>query len=378
MKKKIIKKRVIKTVSLVLVTVLSTLILQEWVLCNANNNRERLKGFYLEKNDTIDVVLIGASDVYCDYSAPYAYEKYGFTSYPVASQGLTAQSYLPAIKEAVRTQHPELIVVEINGFLYNEEQLDNEAYVRDFIDNVPLNETKLEYIDEKITDNKAEYFFPIIKYHPRWRQFPKGLKWNLGIMQDYIKGFSPLKGVKNKTEACSISRDELINFRKGERKKRVELEKVCKDELICMLDYCRQENVNVLFTRFPHAVLKHQVRRFRRVGAVEDIVKEYGFPFVNFDFLIDEIGLDTNADFYNNEHLNVYGQIKFTDYFGKYLVNSCAVKKSELDESVKAEWDESVKYYEAYRKLNDEKFEKGEITSLGGDIKTYMEMKKYF
>ena len=46
-----------------------------------DHNNVRIEGFYREEANSLDVLFVGASEVYSDYSPVYAYEKYGFTSY---------------------------------------------------------------------------------------------------------------------------------------------------------------------------------------------------------------------------------------------------------------------------------------------------------
>ena len=50
----------------------------------ADNDSQRLMGFYQEKENSLDVVYIGASDVYNAFSPALAYKEYGYTSYPYA------------------------------------------------------------------------------------------------------------------------------------------------------------------------------------------------------------------------------------------------------------------------------------------------------
>ena len=86
MKKKLYISRGVKLIAFALAVIMSTVLLQTFLLKRIDNNTMRMEAFYLEEKGTVDAVLIGASDVYAGYSAPYAYEKYGLTSYPYATQ----------------------------------------------------------------------------------------------------------------------------------------------------------------------------------------------------------------------------------------------------------------------------------------------------
>ena len=123
MKAKLYITRGIKLLAFALAVISSTYLLQTFLLKRIDNNTMRMEAFYLEEKESIDAVLIGASDVYAGYSAPYAYEKYGYTSYPYATQSSPASIVLPQLKEVIKYQNPKMIIVEINAFLYKDNEL---------------------------------------------------------------------------------------------------------------------------------------------------------------------------------------------------------------------------------------------------------------
>ena len=50
-------------------------------------------------------------------------------------------------------------------------------------------------------------------------------------------------------------------------------------------------------------------------NSVENIAKEQGISFVDYNEKYDEIGLDLSADFFDKTHLNFKGADKFSAYF---------------------------------------------------------------
>lgn len=370
--------RTVKVLTLLLAILLTVAFLQEYVLCHADHNRERIKGFYLEDKDSVDVVLIGASDVYAGFSSAYAYEKFGFTSYPFATQSNIISSYKSQIKTVIEQQHPKLIVVEINGALYSDDkQLEKEANFRNYIDNVPLNNAKVQAVKEYAPENEIEYYLPIIKYHSVWNEFPAGIKWNISIMQDNLRGYNLLKGVKNKAGVYKPD-EKIYNSSLKKNTKRKPLSVKSEHYLRELLDYCRSENItNIVFARFPHAVTYKQIARFKRTNTAGDIIAEYGYDFLNFEKDFDDTGLDTAVDFYNPDHMNVYGQKKFTEHLGGILRDKYGISESELTASQKSEWDKSVEYYEAYFKYSDSVIKNGEPRDIGENSKDMNEINKF-
>jgi len=79
-------------------------------------NVASLQGIYKEKN-TLDVVVIGASEAYANYCAPLAYEEYGYTSYSYGVSGVPGSLYKSMVREVLDNQNPKVIVIEMNGLL---------------------------------------------------------------------------------------------------------------------------------------------------------------------------------------------------------------------------------------------------------------------
>ena len=114
MKAKLYITRAIKISAFILLSALVIGFLQEYVLCHHDANRMRLDAFYIEDKDTIDVAMIGSSEMYSGVSPALLYEKYGVTSFPYATASSTAAAMKTQIKEVERNQSPKLIVIEIN------------------------------------------------------------------------------------------------------------------------------------------------------------------------------------------------------------------------------------------------------------------------
>ena len=171
MKKKLYITRAIKITALLLIVVLFSLVLQSYVLVHYDGNRMRLDGYYLEEKNSLDVVFIGASDIYASFAPGLAYEKFGFTSYSYATASSTAGAAKTMLKEVLRTQNPQKIVIEVNAFLYGFDNDSKISSVRNYIDNVPLNENKIEYLQSgAIPEGEEEYLIELV--NPIWTAQP--------------------------------------------------------------------------------------------------------------------------------------------------------------------------------------------------------------
>ncbi len=360
------RNRVIKIVSLLLAIGVTTWFLQEYMLCNADHNTERIRGFYLEDENSLDVVIVGSSEVYCDYSAALAYEECGFTSYPYSTESNTALNYKAIIEEIKRTQNPQLIVIEINGAIYGDANLVKDVNLRRVSDNMPLNENKIELVEKNATSDKIEYYVPFLKYHSSWDNLNNSFWWSLELIKDQVRGYNYLKGIKNRSviyhPKSKVYRTDEIQSRKMALFNKAD---VAFREFLEYLQGSGFTDDQILFVRFPHVVTTDNVSRYYRGNTVGDIVREYGFSYISFDSDNPDIGIDTSHDFYNQEHMNIYGQQKFTKYFAKYLQEVYKIKPAKLTEKQKEVWDKTIPYYDAYIKYSDQLINKGEDVQVG-------------
>lgn len=368
MKKKLYITRAIRIAALMLSVLACTLLLQNYVLVHYDGNRLRLDGYYLEEKDSLDVVFIGASDCFASFAPGLAYEKFGFTSFSYATASATAGAAKTMIKEVLRTQNPQKIVFEINAYLYGFDNDNKLSSVRNYIDNVPFNENKLEYLQSgavpidpdavnqspmgdyemKVKDELIEYYIPIIKYHSTWNDYPdpSGKYFNQMITQ-HMDGSTKLKGYRTKTTRYKpLAGYPCINNTLANNSKTLALLPKYEQELRDLLDFIKEEGIQdkFIFIRTPHSVDKSTYNRFKRANAAGEIIKSAGFEFINFERDPETLAYPT-SDYYNIDHLNIYGSEKFTTYLGNMLVEKYGVTKTEKTAKQKENWDTAVEYY---------------------------------
>lgn len=370
-------RRTIKIVTLILAVLVTTWFLQEFILCNANHNTERIRGYYLEDKDSLDVIVVGSSEVYCDYSPGLAYQECGFTSYPFATEANTARNYETIIREIERTQDPKLIIVEINGAIYGDVNMDKEVNLRRVVDNIPYNQNKYDLIEKGATSDQIEYYIPFIKYHDSWDNFGNSIGWSISMMQDRLRGYNLLKGIKNRS--LILKPDKKVYPTERIQTRRPLFGKGY-DALIEFLEMLQADGITrdqILFVRFPHVITEDNLTRYNRGNTIGDIVRRYGYDFVSFEPDDPEIGIDVNHDFYNIEHMNIYGQRKFTKYFAKWLQEHYNIGKSDLTEKQQKEWDLASDYYDAYYQYSEDVIESGKDIEIGESYFCMREIKKY-
>lgn len=316
---------------------------------HVDHNTLRIDGFYQEEKDTLDVIFVGASDVFTGYSAGLAYGEYGFTSYPYAVDANNFRLFESQVKEVLRHQHPKYLIIETTGTAGAfTDSLDDEqlAVMRQYTDVMPLSDNKINTINEFVTKDKLTYYVPALAHCGKINNFEDAIV----RCSQKIRGYSYLKGIVSTNSKQEYDRILNVNDDLSTEPLPESGYAVIND----LLDYCKTLDCKILFVRFPHRITNEdEYEKLKQQNEIGRIITERGFDFINLDHAINEIGLDLENDYYSDSHLNVHGQIKNTRHLCKILTEKYDIGISELSQKNKEHWDKSYEYTELFYKYYD-------------------------
>ena len=339
MKKKILIfiSRTLKLMALVLPLACLIHFGQEKLFYYEDYNTRRIEQFYEEEENSLDVVVVGASETFAGFAPGYAYEMYGFTSYLYAQDSNTGSVYKASVKEIMNHQDPQVILVDIYGFLSGEGwEFIDETRVRMFVESIPFSLNKVQTILEHPLEHKISYFVPFVKYHGELATAQQ----RLAKLDEAEKEYPNLKGIITQTVAYQGPADAGF----AADPDTYQLSEGSREWLVDFLEYCRKENLdNIVFVNFPRLLENGNDNSMMvMVKRVEEILNEYAYPLLDLQNRMDEYGLDVNRDFYNMHHLNVYGMMKVTEYLGTKLVGEYGVVPTVQSEENRLKWEECV------------------------------------
>lgn len=282
-------------------------------------------GFYLEPEDSLDVVLIGSSSIYTAFYSPLAYEEQGITSYSLATSTMTAPLYRYAAELAIETQHPDVLVFETWSFCYDVQQ--DETSLRKFLDAMPDCELKRRAIAEIVPEELQDSFRrPFEKYHSSWDRIGELLQVWQDKNQMKSSGYSVTKNF--------ATTPSIIEYRRqaGE----YHISEAGFQYLQILLDYLKEADIDhVLFVRCPEMINYESTDSYTKMI---EMIREAGFDFVNLNAAAEDMKLDRNHDYYNTTHLNIFGAEKFTRFLSGYLVNRYQLAP-EHNEEITKQWE---------------------------------------
>lgn len=275
--------------------------------------KDRFAGFYAEKKDSLDVIMIGSSPVFPYYAAPKLWGETGIAMYPLSTnvQRPAAMRYL--VEEAEKTQSPSLYIFEMRMFTMEEEGLmNNMAYTRGVTDNLRYSPLRVRAIQGLVPEDDEEgrlsYYLDIMKYHTNWKMLALPSEW----ANMFYHNSHPLKGYTFRDEvgpqpmpSCGGDQGVLAMPKKQEAYLR---------ELIA---YLQERGEEALFIVSPYGESLEEQQMFNYMAG---IVEESGYAFLNMNDYYDEIGIIFEEDFADyGSHTNAVGAEKCTDFLGNYL-----------------------------------------------------------
>ena len=303
-------------------------------LDGAWNHTTKISGFYNEPQNEFDIMFFGSSNTYCSFNPLVLYEKTGIKSYVFATQQQPVWASYAYMKEALKSQKPKLMVLDILMFSKDSEYYDDGVNYS-FMDNIPLsfNKAELAFASAPGLDS-VRLLCNFIKYHSRWSELTEeDYKFKRSGLHDYLKGYVLLEDVfadakppqPEIEETSVLSEKTILYFNK-------------------IVELSKKSGIPLLLVKTPSNVTVDDEKLF---NSVKLLAEESGIEYVDFNKNYPEIGLNLSTDFYDKSHLNYMGAEKFTDFFAEYLLSEQNFSECEKkDES----WNSDILKYRDYCK----------------------------
>lgn len=305
--------------------------------------KERFNCFYEQEDDTMDAIFIGASGIDRYWVAPQAYEDTGITVFNFTSSSLPVVTIKYMIKEALKTQDPELLIIDLRT-TYKSPDGIAETFIRRVTDNMKWSENRLDCIDasldylrkadNEIDEDDPSWYFSFLKYHSRWAggittrdlvdPAPSTDYMGYAAHQPNIYKMKDLGDVEPVTDREPLDPDT-------------------EDLIVDLCEYLDTLDQEVLFIETPNAPIYDEEVR---INTAKDLVASMGHEVLDCqdERIYEEMGLDFSTDFYNAGHTNIVGALKFTKWMQEYLIENYDLPDRRGDERYSA-WESSYRSY---------------------------------
>ena len=314
------------------------------------------KAYIGERQNSIDVLLIGNSNLYRGFSPIDCWNAYGISCCDAGKPSQTAKGGYNTLRNAFRYQHPKVVVLETDMLLVNYIDLgmkmiftpEPDAPKPSIYDGIKKIDEKFdsfypkliktgfnEFFDKTDTafETEINYYFPLLKYHDRWNSLQKNDFRDMNAVWHFAdKGF--VRSAVEKPYAGSLEY-MTANAKNSDAVKGSNLKYLDK-----MTEFCKENQIKFILLSLPSAkswsVSKH--------NALADFAAANKLDYIDLNLTEMNTGLNWLTDTYDGgTHLNIYGAKKATAAFGEYLNKNLQLPDHRND-SAYAQWAEDVKH----------------------------------
>lgn len=307
-----------------------------YLLRSDHYDRRSIASFYAEPKDSLDVVYIGGSSCLAYWAPMEAWHAFGFTSYDFGASSIPPQTVQYCVIEALKTQNPEVVVIDLRPFEYGSEKDENgevfmyrEPNIRLISDGFKYSWNRFKLIQNSVPRGTSTlpYHFDIAKYHTNVEALGDGSYWRYSTYRQgtFRKGFRTTERFK------PIEREDYSTL--AEKMPLAPTQQALLEEL---LDYVEKQQLQVLFVVPPYAMEKEHQMKF---NTMREMIEARGHGYLNWNEHFEETGLDVDADYYDPSHVNVFGAEKYTLAFGEYLVANYGLQDKRGQEAYWS-WDD--------------------------------------
>lgn len=350
-------KDILKWLILIIIFIIVTFLffkIVTYMMKPASVDLNNIAGFYGEKKESLDMVYIGGSACFVYWEPLRAFEKEGIASYNYAANTIQVELYKTMVTEILKTQKPKLIILDARALQYRENDKPPEEVVyRNVLTGMPASLNKFEFIHNNVKrylgeeEKVEEYYFDIMKFHrdTKGMTIDNQIKMAFGNYENNIKGFYFVPKVEKMPENKKYDTTEKISVDE-------ETEKI----LIDLLEHLKTTDCNYLFVVSPYIEQEEHKKVF---NYCEEIIKNYGYDFLDSNDYYEEMGINFDTDFYNEAHVNIFGAEKYTDFLASYI------KQNYNLPNRKEEYTDWVELLPEWNKLVEE--DKATINELIGE-----------
>lgn len=295
--------------------------------------------FYQQEENTVDVLCLGSSHTYSNINPAVLWDEYGMASYDFAGSNQPLWNTYYYLKEALKYQTPELIVLDVYRVA---EFMDYQDDARVAMNTFGLRYSKdwkeMLYASLEEEDSYLDYLLRYPVYHARYQELKekdfkayngdpngaayKGFNLNARSITEY-EGFPYVSGIRD----VGIMTDKNQEY----------LEKILK--------LAEEKEIPLLLIAAPYMGISEEEKML--YNQVAGIAKKYDVNFVDFNERFLDIGFRPERDFAESSHLNYYGSEKFSRYLGNYIIKHYKITDRRGDERFDT-WEANSEFYKKH------------------------------
>ena len=264
------------------------------------------RSYKKEPENSIQVMFVGSSVVFCDVSPAAVYKASGITSYLITGPQQTMPISYYFIREACKTQNPEAIFVELKGLFFaqhGKHTISNFAFM-------PHGINRLEAIFcAAYREDIPGLLFPILSFHDRWNDL------TISELRERAQASQVSVNAGYMESGLVEEQGELTSYHPS-----MEYTEECVAYLKRIDQFCSQQGIKLYLYFAPVTDTVDQETKNWVASLVQEMNIAGYYDFSN-DQAFQEIGLDKKTDWEDLLHLNTNGAKKFSSFLANLMMN---------------------------------------------------------
>ncbi len=299
----------------------------------------RLYNVYEGNAKNTDVLIVGSSHA-IQLTGRELWRDKGIATFTVGGNSQPVDIVYHSIVEFLKYENPKVVMVETalipDDSLTDPDmeytgRIQNDAPFRFSFNYVKMALEQIKNFELPIKKDGIELLYKWPLMHDRYKSLTK---------DDFVNEMPYLN--TDTDPLFSVPDEELQIVTTDER---AEMSSVGYEYLDRIIKLCKKKNIELILFHTPYPASELVMAQ---QNTISDIAAENDVPFLDFNYLIDEAGLDLQADMAaDKNHLNYYGAKKVTSYLGDYLVNNYGLEDHRQDLGYE-NWDKDL---EAWRDI---------------------------
>lgn len=284
----------------------------------------QINQFHSVDKNSLQVIALGSSHSWLGFDAKEFEKKTGMRTYNYSCYWQSFNTTNLFFNDALMSQKPEVVLIEtgrINDVLVNREMEGQIYYTRAEKWSI----SKIKYLYQVFGRNVEQYIaylLPIVSFHNNWEKDKQFSKFDDDtIIDEYGNNVSskvyPLdKGLIGADVGVNDALTKIIeeiNPYEGGEIGQCELSAETITIMNEITEKCNSKGIRLIWYTIPYA------GDYNYSEAMKDYVDRNGGEYINLFDKIEEVGLDSQTDYNDSDHLNSRGAKKISVYLADVL-----------------------------------------------------------
>lgn len=258
----------------------------------------KTEGFYALEKNSLDVLFLGSSHAYYTFNPAILWKQTEAYSYVFAGECQPFSQTYYYLKQALKTQSPQVIVLDVFGLLDSSKACQTDGIYKKNSEGLRDEIYRIQSLKE-IHDPalKLDYLLDLRLYHSRWNDLTLD-----DFKFPFEKHFNPYFGwtmgypeSNKKIERDTYQQTEIV---KPDETNLTYLDKI--------IDLCKKKNLPLLMVKTPFYVTQ---KEYNILQYINEYVQSKDIQFIDFNDLYEELNFhfDQDGDIW---HTNIRGSTK--------------------------------------------------------------------